>query len=127
MNHTGDQFHAGDSVSENDIELNVNQVRRIRSQQLTQKDILASDNVSVSSRANNVKAIQQELEEVNLRFQAINADALIRLLTHIDILAFIFSVIPVVMKRYSILELTISIGIRVLTILLLIGRHLYKT
>jgi hypothetical protein len=60
MINEGHKFRQNDSVQihENDIELNAEQLPRVMSQQLELKDILASDSGSVTSRANNTKAIQ---------------------------------------------------------------------
>ena len=70
MNITEKELSSDKIDNENDIELDVEPTLKngIHLPNLLQKDILASDSGSVSSRANNTSAIKQELHDVNLRF-----------------------------------------------------------
>jgi hypothetical protein len=58
------------------------------------KDILASDSSSISARANNNTAIQQELIQINQHYQDINADGIIRALATIDNVMFFVVWLP---------------------------------
>ena len=60
--------------------------------------------------------------EINLRFQAINADALINVLAGIDIFSF-FAFIPVFIKEKNFMLLTIGLAIRFPSMFVLIARH----
>ena len=62
------------------------------------------------------------MHEVNIRFQAINADALINVLAGIDIFSF-FAFIPVFIKEKNFMLLTIGFAIRFPAMFAIIARH----
>ena len=71
--------------------------------------------------------MQQELQAINLRFQALNADALIRVVAYIDVVHFCVSGLPARIKTHSTLFLTVAIFMRIPALLALITRQFWKT
>ena len=86
-----------------------------------------SDVVPISVRGNNTKAVQQELKAINLRFQALNADALVRILANIDVVHFLVSGLPARIKTRSTLFLTFAIFMRIPALFALIALRFWKT
>ena len=81
----------------------------------------------MSVRGNNTKAIQQELQAIHLRFQALNADALVRVVAYIDVVHFLMSGLPARIKTRSTLFLTVAIFMRIPALFALIARQFWKT
>ena len=67
------------------------------------------------------------MQAIDLRFQALNADALIRVLAYIDLVHFLVNAFPSRIKTHSTLFLIVAVLMRIPTICALIAHKFLKT